>query len=424
MMTAIRRSSNYAWYVVALLWPAALLNYLDRVMITTMRDPIRVELGMNDSQFGLLTSIFLWVYAAVSPLGGFLADRFGRRGMILGSVVFWSMATWLSAFSRNFGELAASRALMGLSEACYLPAALALIMDYHRERTRSLATGIHMTGLYLGTALGGAGGYLAMYHGWRFGFQLFGIIGVAYGVWLAFMLREASDATVRSPSAEPTAEDQSAKGSEFHVNWTTIAQGLLGQPTFWLLLVLNVLAGITGWVIVGWLPAFLKEHFDLNLGEAGLSATTYIQVAALVGVIVGGMASDAWSRDGRHNRSFFPAIGFLAAGPCLLLAVSTQHLAIAMSGLVVFGLARGCYDANLMPILRRTADERLSATGYGLFNFTSTAAGGIMVYVGGWLNDRGDGLQSLFQVCALGLVVVGLLLLAVRTRPATGSPIP
>jgi MFS family permease len=208
------------------------------------------------------------------------------------------------------------------------------------------------------------------------------------------------------------------------MDWSGIVQGLLSRTAFWLLLVLNILSSITGWVVIGWLPAFLKEHFDLNLGEAGLSATVYVQVASLVGVLVGGMASDAWSRDGRRPRSFLPALVFLAAGPCLFLAVTTRCFPIALIGLVVFGLARGCYDANLMPILRETADERLSATGYGLFNFTGTATGGIMVLVGGWLSDRGVGLQPLFQVCAVGLVGVGLLLLAVRQRPAADSVLP
>ena len=412
-MRAGGRSSVYAWYVVGLLWPAALLNYLDRVMITTMRDPIRADVGMTDAQFGLLTSVFLWVYAAVSPVGGYLADRFGRRWVILGSLAFWSVATWLSAYCRNFEDLLLARALMGFSEACYLPAALALIMDYHRGPTRSMATGLHMSGLYVGIILGGAGGYLAEHFGWRYGFQLFGAIGVVYALWLAATLRDAPQDAIelgRPADAGP------------RVTWASIGQQLLGLPAFWLLLVLNVLVGVSNWVVLGWLPTYLREHFDLSLGAAGLSATAYVQVAALAGVILGGLAADAWSRGGRHSRCLVPALGYLVAGPCLLLAANTNHLPVALASLVLFGLGRGCYDANLMPILRDTADERFSATGYGFLNFTSTAVGGMMVYAGGLLNDEGVGLRAVFQACGIGLVFVGMLLLAMKKRPASSRP--
>ena len=185
------RPSCYAWMVVALLWFVALLNYLDRLMITTMRDPIRADVQVTDAQFGLFTSVFLWVYAAASPFGGFVADRVGRRGIILASLLVWSIATCLSGFAHSFGQMLAARALMGISEACYVPAALALIADYHPGPTRSLATGLHMSGIYAGAALGGVGGYFAEHVGWRFGFKLFGIIGIAYCIVLLLTLRDA-----------------------------------------------------------------------------------------------------------------------------------------------------------------------------------------------------------------------------------------
>src|SRR5438876_362936 len=163
----------YAWAVVAMLWFVALLNYLDRLIITTMRDPIRADIPMSDAQFGLLTSVFLWIYAVMSPLGGFIADRVGRRGIIITSLFFWSAATLLSGVAHSLNQMLVARALMGLSEACYIPAALALISDYHRGPTRSLATGLNMSGIYAGAALGGIGGYIAERFGWRMGFQLF-----------------------------------------------------------------------------------------------------------------------------------------------------------------------------------------------------------------------------------------------------------
>ncbi|MCX6943422.1 MAG: MFS transporter, partial [Opitutales bacterium] len=178
-----------AWLVVGLLWAVGLLNYLDRVMITTMRGSLLEAIPMTDAQFGLLTSVFLLVYAVLSPFAGYLADRFDRSRVIIGSLFLWSLVTWLTAHARTYEQLLMTRAAMGLSEACYLPAALALIADYHRGPTRSLATGLHLSGVMVGAALGGVGGWLAEHRGWAYAFDLFGLIGLGYSLVLLFLLR-------------------------------------------------------------------------------------------------------------------------------------------------------------------------------------------------------------------------------------------
>ena len=180
-----------AWLIVALLWVVGCLNYLDRVMITTMRGSLVEAIPMTEAQFGLLTSVFLWVYGLLSPFAGFLADRYSRSRVVLGSLFVWSAVTWFTGHAQTFEQLLAARALMGISEAAYIPAALALIMDYHRGPTRSLATGVHMSGIMVGAGLGGLGGWLAETHSWSFPFTVFGLVGIAYSVLLALMLRDA-----------------------------------------------------------------------------------------------------------------------------------------------------------------------------------------------------------------------------------------
>lgn len=408
---------RYAWLVVALLWLVALLNYLDRLLITTMRDPILADIAMTDAQFGLLTSIFLWVYAAFSPLGGLLADRLGRQRVIVGSLLCWSAATWLSGHARTFDQLFLARGLMGVSEACYIPAGLALIADYHRGSTRSLANGLHMSGIYAGAALGGVGGYLADCCGWRYGFTLFGMLGMGYSVVLMLLLKDAPPE--QPAAAEPGRTSAPGRSTEPIGN---LLAALFGQPGFRLLLALNVLVGVVNWLIYGWLPTYLKDHFRLGLGAAGMSATGYIQAASLVGALAGGAWADRWSRRNPRARALVPAIGYFAAGPCLFLAASTGWLPLAIVGLAVFGLGRGFFDANLMPILRDLVDGRYSATGYGLLNFISSGIGGLMVYAGGALKDRHVDLGYIFQGCGGGLLVVALLLLAVRSTKAVPSP--
>ena len=412
-MTHTQALPSRAWLIVALLWLVALLNYLDRLMITTMRDPIKDSIPMSDAQFGLLTSVFLWVYGALSPFGGFLADRFGRTRVILGSLLVWSLVTWLTAHARTFEQLLWARAVMGISEACYIPAALALIADYHRGPTRSLATGLHMSGVYAGAALGGVGGYVAEQYGWRIGFSMFGAFGVGYALVLMLGLRDAP-----MDSRATQTECRLKACTTISADVGDALNALFSAPGFYVLLALNALVGAANWGINGWLPTYLKEHFKLGLGEAGLSATGYIQMASFAGVLIGGVWADRWSRSNPRGRVLVPAIGYCVAGPCLFLSAATGTLPLAIAGLIVFGLGRGFFDANHMPILRQLVDERYSATGYGFLNVVSCAAGGIMIYAGGKMKDAEMDLSLTFQLSAAGLLVAGIMLFALKLRTA------
>ena len=407
-MTISKKITFAAWLAVGLLWVVAALNYLDRLMITTMRDAVKADIAMTDAQYGLLTSAFLWIYGIFSPLGGYLADRFSRRSVIVASLFIWSAVTWATGHMHSFHGLLAARAVMGLSEACYIPAALALITDYHRGSTRSLATGLHMSGIYAGAALGGVGGVIAEHQGWRAGFTWFGVFGVIYALVVVILLRDAPS----TPTAPREETSQQPKPGII-----SVIVALFAHPAFLILLIANALVSIANWGIYGWLPTYLKEHFQLGLGAAGLTATGYIQIASFAGVLVGGVWADRWSRTKSNARALVPAIGFCIVAPCLFFGIDAGLLALAVGGLIVYGLGRGFYDANLMPVLRSVVDERYSATGYGFLNFVGCMVGGTMVYVGGWLKDSQVDLARIFQFSALGLLVVGLLLFAVKSRP-------
>ena len=393
-----------AWLIVAMLWVVALLNYLDRIMITTMRSSLTEAIPMTDAQFGLLTSVFLWVYGLLSPFAGFLADRFNRSRLIVASLLVWSLLTWLTGFAKSFEQLLVVRALMGLSEAAYLPAALALIADYHRGPTRSLATGIHMTGLSVGSGLGGLGGWLAERHGWSFAFGAFGAFGVAYAVALAVVLREVprDDGAGSSSESSPTPRLGEAFAS------------LMSSGAFILLLVFWGLLALAGRAVVGWMPTYFKENFHLTQGVAGISATSYLAVAMFTGKLVGGAWADRWSRTNIRARIMVPAIGLFVAAPATFLVAKTSTLAIAIAGLSLYGMMRSFSDANLMPILCQVADSRYRATGYGLLNMFSCIVGGVTIYAGGAMRDAHINVSTLFQFAAVGMVVCGVLMTFVQ----------
>src|SRR5215469_4201952 len=206
----------YAWLVVFLLWPVVMLNYLDRQMVSTIRESIRADIPSitNDREFGTLMAMFMWVYAILSPVGGYIADKFNRRWVVIGSLVVWSAVTWATGHAETYSQMLTFRGLMGISEAFYMPAALALIADFHTGNSRARAVGIHQSGIYAGLALGGIGGYIAQTSSWRNCFTWFGLAGVLYAIVLIAALRNRSaDIPVRSNATNPTAESSSNAGA-------------------------------------------------------------------------------------------------------------------------------------------------------------------------------------------------------------------
>ena len=211
----------------------------------------------------------------------------------------------------------------------------------------------------------------------------------------------------------------SHRSTEPRLRFLAVLSRLLSSRGFLVLLAINVLVGVVNWSVYGWMPAFLKLHFSLTLGAAGLSATAYIQIASFAGVLIAGTLADRWSRSNDRARAITPALGYLLAGPCLILAASTNLLPLAIVAISVFGLGRGAFDSNQMPLLRELIDERFSATGYGLLNLISTTAGGIMVYAGGALMDAHVDLARIFQTAGAGLFAAALLLLAIPFPPGS-----
>lgn len=404
-----------AWLTVGLLWVVGCLNYLDRVMITTMRGSILEEIPMTDAQFGLLTSVFLLVYAVLSPFAGFLADRFNRSHVIIVSFLTWSAVTWLTAHAKTFEQLLATRALMGISEACYIPAALALIADYHRTTTRSLANGVHLSGVMVGSGLGGLGGWIAERHGWSHAFSLFGQLGIALAVVLIFFLRDRSDAD--QPAGQPATPGQTASA----VRLGEALRSLLGDRNFVLALVYWGLLGASAWAVIGWMPTYLNEQFHLSQGKAGLSATGYFQAAALAGVLLGGAWADRWSI--RHERGpiFVVMIGLAISAPSILLVSVTDSFVVAIGGLMLFGLTKSFADANMMPILTLVADRRYRATGYGLLNLCACAVGGAAIYAGGLLRDAQVSVVKVFQFGGLSFFVSIAILFWLKTGARRNS---
>lgn len=403
----------YPWIVVALLWVVALLNYMDRQMLSTMREAMQVdiaelELAVN---FGRLMAVFLWIYGMLSPFAGAIADRVSRKWLIIGSLGVWSGVTLLMGYCHTYNQIFILRAIMGVSEALYIPAGLSLIADYHTGKSRSLAVGIHMTGLYLGQAVGGFGATLAETYSWQTTFHWFGIIGVAYAIVLAFLLHEKRDDEKLEIKPEaplsPVTKIPIMKG--FAMVFSNIA--------FWVILFFFASTSLPGWATKNWLPTLFAESLNIPMAEAGPISTITIAISSFIGVIIGGPLSDKWVKRNIKGRVYTSAIGLALMIPALLLLGLGHGMVAAVSAGLFFGIGYGMFDTNNMPILCQFVPQRLRATAYGIMNMTGVLAGAISTTVLGKLADGGN-LGLSFAVLGI-ITAVALLVQVVVLKPTT-----
>lgn len=403
----------YPWVVVGLLWVVALLNYMDRQMLSTMQEAMKVDIvELNKAEaFGALMAIFLWIYGFMSPVAGVIADRVSRKWLIVGSLFVWSAVTFLMGYAHTFHELYWLRAIMGISEALYIPSALSLIADWHEGKSRSLAVGVHMTGLYVGQAIGGFGATAAAVFSWQATFHWFGIVGIAYALVLVLFLRENR---VRSDVSEKKFSSGDKKSSIF--------KGLallFSNWAFWVILFYFAAPSLPGWATKNWLPTLFAESLNIPMAEAGPISTITIAFSSFIGVIVGGILSDRWVQKNIRGRVYTGAIGLGMTIPALLLLGFGHSFVSVIGAGLLFGIGFGIFDANNMPILCQFVSAKHRATAYGIMNMTGVFAGAAVTEVLGKWTDGG----SLGQGFAmLSIVVAAALALQIYfLRPKTDN---
>ncbi len=388
--------------VVALLWGVALLNYLDRQMLSTMKDAMALdieELQMGEN-FGFLMGIFLWIYGLMSPVSGFIADKLNRKWLIVGSLFVWSGVTYLMGVAETYEQIVVLRALMGISEALYIPAGLSLIADYHSGGSRSLAVGIHMTGLYMGQALGGFGATVAAAWSWHATFHWFGIIGMAYALVLIVFLRDIARGAGTETAVQ--AEKKPASGNVF--------KALATNWAFWVILLYFCASSLPGWATKNWLPELFKANLGWEMSMAGPFATITIAAASFVGVILGGTLSDRWVKRIVRGRVYTSTIGLGLTIPALYLLGFGHSVVALLAAGILFGIGYGMFDANNMPILCQFVSVRHRATAYGVMNMAGVFAGAVITNVLGSWSDGGNlGLGfALLSIVVAAVVIAAL----------------
>lgn len=398
-MNRIQTNKIYPWIVVALLWGVALLNYMDRQMLSTMRDAMQFDITELESavNFGRLMAIFLWIYGIMSPVAGAIADRISRKWLIVLSLGVWSTVTLLMGYSTTFSQIYWLRALMGVSEALYIPAGLSLIADYFTGSGRSLAIGIHMTGLYVGQAVGGFGATIADTFSWQTTFHWFGIVGIAYALVLVLLLhekrREKTD--LKTSASKPAGE----------IVWRSFAL-IFSNIAFWTILFYFASSSLPGWATKNWLPTLFSESLRIPMSQAGPLSTITIAFSSFLGVMIGGPMSDRWVRYNLRGRIYTSAIGLSLMIPALVLLGLGNGMFAAVAAGLCFGVGYGMFDANNMPILCQFVPTHQRASAYGIMNMTGVFAGAIVTKVlGSWADGGSLGLGFALMAAVLALAL-------------------
>ena len=412
-MDTMKNKKYYPWAVVALLWVVALLNYMDRQMLSTMQEAMKVDIiELNKAEaFGALMAVFLWIYGFVSPVAGMVADKVSRKWLVVGSLFVWSAVTFLMGYANSFRELYILRALMGISEALYIPSALSLIADWHEGKSRSLAVGVHMTGLYVGQAIGGFGATLASFFSWQMAFHGFGLVGIIYSVVLILFLYENPTRVRAVPLTEGPRKEKPSLFSGLSVVFSTFA--------FWIILFLFAAPSLPGWATKNWLPTLFADSLGIPMAQAGPLSTITIALSSFIGVIVGGVLSDRWVQRNIRGRIYTSAIGLGMTVPALMLLGVGHSLAAVVGAGLLFGIGFGIFDANNMPILCQFISSKYRATAYGIMNMVGVFAGAAVTQVLGKWTDGGN-LGEGFALLSV-IVVLALTLQLYFLRPQTDN---
>ncbi|MBV8707036.1 MAG: MFS transporter [Acidobacteriaceae bacterium] len=360
---------------------------------------LKKEMGFSDIALALLGSTFLWAYAFCSPLGGYLGDRFSRRQVILFSLLIFSLVTFATGLVRNSSQMIELRCLLGLSEAVFLPPALAYIASFHSDQTRSLANSIALTGLTAGAGLGSwYGGYMTEHYSWRIGFFLLGAAGIIVALGAALFLRKDP---VLLPESKASAFQGLGKG----------ALEILKRPTARSLIFIAFALSLTSWPTHSWLPTYLFENFKLSLTHAGSIVSLYAAVPALLGGITGGMLADRWTRYDVRGRMAVQVIGFSVMAPTMLAIGYMRSSQGVAADLLIYSIARGMLECNSMPLFCSVVSPHRWSMAYGLYNLAGTLAGSLGIFfVGVQKGSWGIGytLSAMSILLFVALVVTGV----------------
>jgi MFS family permease len=363
-----------------MLWLVCFFNYADRQSISSVLPLLSKNFGFDDFQLGIIGSAFAWIYAGIAPFAGIAADRASRKKLILAACVLWSFFTLATAWCGNFSSFVFVRALTGLAETFYFPAAMSLISDFHFQKTRSRAMSLHQSAVYAGTILGSwLAAVLAEKHGWNFPFLIFGPIGILLAILISKFLREPPRQSSSGDSPVSVRREAENSRPAFSENLKIIFR----SPAAIFLMLAFLCANFVAFIFLTWTPKFLFDKFHYGIAAAGLTGAIYINLASAVSVPFAGLLADKFVRKFSGGRMLVQLFGVVAGAIFIFLVGKTVSVEILIFAMIAFGICKGFYDSGIFAALYDTIEPRARGTAAGLMNTVGWGGGALgPIFVG------------------------------------------
>jgi predicted MFS family arabinose efflux permease len=377
------------------LWVCYALNHADRQVKYTLFPAVQKQFGYSDAVLGLTGAVFLWVYGICSPFAGVLGDRISKFSMVVGSLVVWSSLTILSGLAPNGSFLLVCRALLGVSESMFFPAAFALMAAAHPSKSRSRAIGFFATSQPAGMALGGSlSGFVAERFQWRLSFWLLGAMGLLFALPLRRLLKSLPKEFDRGQGA------QKVRFADFRI---------LGRiPSLITVALLMSVLTFGIYLVYTWLPTMFYDKFHLGLGRAGFEASFYPQIGSLIGVLLGGWAGDQCYSKLHGARFWALLIAFFGAACAIYTLGVSSTLGFARSAATASAFFASACSVNQYPVAFDVVPSTLRSTTVGGMNFLAALASGFAPFLGGVFRHL-IGVDRLMAFTAMSFIVFGAL---------------
>jgi MFS family permease len=402
-------TDGYKRLVLGLLVTAYTLNFIDRTIIATIGQAIKVDLKITDTQLGLLGGLyFALLYTLLGIPIARLAERYSRVNIIAIAVVVWSGFTALCGTATSFAQLALYRFGVGVGEAGCSPPAHSLISDYFEPRKRASALAVYSFGIPLGTMFGAvAGGWLAQAFSWRVAFLLVGLPGIFIALAIKLLMKEPprghsepvarpkleEDVTVEvepaaAKAASPAAPPRASFKGEMSEIWAVV-KILIGTPAIAHMVAGVTLASFAGYGVGQFAPPYFIRTYGLNYAEVGAIVGLVAGFSAGVGTVAGGFVADRLARRSERWYALTPAIGLAICTPLYLWAYHQPSWQLTVALLIAPGILHYVYLGPTFGVVQNMVDTRRRATATAiLFFFLNLIALGGGPPVTGWLIDR------------------------------------
>ena len=393
-------------FLVAWMWVAYFLNYCDRQAVFAMFKVLKTDLSMSETQLGLTGALFLWVYGIGCPIAGFLADRFSKKMLIIGSLIVWSLVTIATGLSVSATMLLAMRAAMGVSEALFMPAAISMTTNSTAPKWRSRAVASLTTAQIAGVIAGASfGGWMAQQGHWRMAFILLGLCGLAYAAPFAWYLSRLPIGADR----DETAEDLRSDLAYFETNSRPSLLSIFQVPTFRILCAAFPLFVFGLWMIYSWLANYIEEKFELSTAQAAWISTAYLQLATIFGLFVGGYIADRFRKKYRSARMTVLLASVGCCAPLLVAIGQVENLDLLKFILVAYGFFSGWMIGNIFPAAFEVVGSSRRGLAVGILNFFGAALSGFApLMVGTW--KKSYGLPGMLGVAGIAYALAAVLL--------------